>query len=369
MGIYRRGKTWWARKGADGRELRESLKTEDRRIAVRRFKEWSDQLDAIAFGERPRRTFAAAVEKFVSEHLSTLKPASAKRYAVSLKWLGDHFAGGFLDQITRERLSEFETARRVAGASNPTIRRDLACLSSLLTSCEDWDYVAEGGNIIPAYMRRRAKRGLKEAAPRTRYLTEAEEAKLLEATSPSAKRKKSRNTPPVGFAIALAIDTGLRREELFSLTWAQIDLRRNIITTTTRTKNGKARSVPLPHRSAQILAQLKPTKSAGVTSLYVLRHETGERLVTMDTGLKAAARRAKLKDLRWHDLRRTAGCRWLQRDGRSMEEVSTLLGHSSVAVTETRYAFLDGEAVAESVAQKSHMDERTENEKKAASNT
>jgi hypothetical protein len=33
-----------------------------------------------------------------------------------------------------------------------------------------------------------------------------------------------------------------------------------------------------------------------------------------------------------------------------MEEVSILLGHSSVLVTEARYAFLEGEAVAESLS-------------------
>lgn len=358
MGIYRRGKTYWARKGADGRELRESLKTTDRRVALRRYQQWEERLGAIAFGERPRYGFLEAVQKFIGEHLSTLKPASAKRYGVSLKWLNDHFGDGFLDQITRDRLAEFESARRVAGASNPTIRRDLACLSSLLTSCEDWDWIEEGRNIVPGYMRRRAKRGLKESPPRTRYLTEAHEAELL-----------ANATPAVADAIMLAIDTGLRREELFSLTWPQIDLRRNIITTTTRTKNGRARSVPLPHRSAQILARLRPAAIGCVTSLYVLRHESGERLLQMDKGLKGAMRRAGLKDLRWHDLRRTAGCRWLQRDGRSMEEVCTLLGHSSVAVTETRYAFLEGDDVAASVAQKSHEEERTERERIANSNT
>jgi integrase len=66
----------------------------------------------------------------------------------------------------------------------------------------------------------------------------------------------------------------------------------------------------------------------------------------MNKGLTACAKRAKVEDVRWHDFRRTAGCRWLQRDGRSMEEVSLLLGHSSVTVTEKIYAFLDAEAVA-----------------------
>ena len=59
-------------------------------------------------------------------------------------------------------------------------------------------------------------------------------------------------------------------------------------------------------------------------------------------------RRAGITGLCWHDLRRTAGCRWLQRDGKTMEEVSTLLGHGDVKITSQRYAFLVGETVAES---------------------
>jgi integrase len=48
--------------------------------------------------------------------------------------------------------------------------------------------------------------------------------------------------------------------------------------------------------------------------------------------------------------RRTAGCRWLQRDGKRIEEVSILLGHSSVKVTEQCYAFLEAEQVAASLS-------------------
>lgn len=350
MPIYRRGKTWWARKGVDGRELRESLRTADRRVAERRYREWTERLDAIAWGERPRRPFLEAARRFIGEHLTTLKPSSARRYGISLKWLAEHFEGRFLDEITRDRLAEFEAWRRQAGASAPTIRRDLACLSSMLASCEDWDWIEEGRNIVPGFLRRRARRGLKEAPPRNRYLTEAEEAALLANASPAVAR-----------AIAAAIDTGLRREEMFSLTWPQVDFRRGIIATTRRTKSGRARPVPMPARTAQILAQLRASDSTGIASLYVFRHEDGSRLVNMEKGLKAAARRAGVKDLRWHDLRRTAGCRWLQ-GGRSMEEVSILLGHSSVAVTEARYAFLEGEDVAADIAQKSHTGPRTRSE-------
>jgi integrase len=154
----------------------------------------------------------------------------------------------------------------------------------------------------------------------------------------------------------------LRREELFSLTWFQVDLVRGLITTTTRTKNGRARKVPVPARSAQILGQIKIKLSKNAqyvlinpdigeryvkiklskNAQYVLINpDIGERYVQMNKGLADAVRRAnkaelnrlgpnerdalQIKDLRWHDLRRTADCRWLQRDRKSMEEVSILL--------------------------------------------
>jgi integrase len=229
-------------------------------------------------------------------------------------------------------LSDFETKRRQQGVSPSTIRRDLACLSSLLTSCVDWEWI--DSNIVPAYLRRRSKRGLKEGAPRTRYLPEAEEVLLLNAATAEVRK-----------AIILAIDTGLRREELFSLRWTQVDLDRGIIRTTTKTRSGRPRSVPLPERSRSILPAFP-----GVDDYVLINPESKKRYVQMNKGLKGAVRRAGIAPLQWHDLRRTAGCRWLQRDGKSMEEVSILLGHSSVQVTEQRYAFLESEIAAASIS-------------------
>lgn len=352
-GTYKRGRVWWARAQRGGVEHRESLKTTDRRVADGRYREWLERLDAIAWGDRPRRTFNEAVTKFINEHCPTLKHSTAKRYGVSLKAMSDTFQGLYLDQITRDKLGEYATARRATPTAGNqwkkprlpsvvTVRRDLACLSALLSCCEEWEWTPEGSNIVPAYMKRTAKRGgLKEAPPRTRYLTEAEETKILQAASPALRT-----------AIMVAIDTGLRLEEQLSLTWPQVDQRRGVIVTTRRTKSGRSRTVPMPPRSANALTQLSAQPRLGpVTSTYVFRHDTGERFLSLKGGFLGAAKRAKLADVTWHDLRRTAGCRWLQRDGRKMEEVSLLLGHSSVRVTERHYAFLEGEAVAQSVAQ------------------
>jgi integrase len=332
MRIYRRGKTYWVRAQRQNREYRRSLKTTDRTIADRRARAWLGELDAIAWGEKPRRSYAEAEEKFIREHLTAIKPRAAERYGVSLKHLSEHFGDRTLEQITSATLSDFETKRRQQGVSPSTIRRDLACLSSFLTSCVDWEWI--DSNIVPAYLRRRSKRGLKESAPRTRYLPEAEEAALLNAATQEVRK-----------AMILAIDTGLRREELFSLRLNQIDLGRGIITTTKKTKSGRPRSVPLPERSRSILPAFP-----AVDDYVLINPKTKKRYVQMNKGLKAAVRRAGIAPLQWHDLRRTAGCRWLQRDGKSMEEVSILLGHSSVQVTEQRYAFLESEKVAASLS-------------------
>ena len=136
--IYRRGKRYWARAQRKGREYRRSLATTNRAVAERRFREWLEELDAIAYGDKPRRTWEEASERFIREHLPTIKRSAAVRYGVSLKHLDEHFAGKMLHQITSAEMSEFEAKRRAQGVSTSTIRRDLACLSSLLTSAQDW---------------------------------------------------------------------------------------------------------------------------------------------------------------------------------------------------------------------------------------
>lgn len=334
--IYKRGKTWWARAQRDNKEFRKSLSTRDRPTAEKRLRVWLDELDATGWGGRSRIPFGTAARAFIVEYLPTLKPSSATRYGVSLKWLSDHFGDLTMDAVGREELSSFESQRRAMGTSAPTIRRDLACLSSIFSFCEDKEWLDDGKNPVPGFLKRRAKRGLVESPGKRRYLSVEEEEMLLAASGVLTRD-----------AICVAIDTGLRKEEQLSLLRTQVDLKRGMIETTEDTKSGRKRWVPLPARSAEIL---RARISANNQSFYVFAHDDGSRYSTFDNGLRSAIRRSKIARVSWHDLRRTAGCRWLQRDRRSMEEVCKLLGHSSVAVTEKSYAFLDEEHLAADVA-------------------
>lgn len=337
--IYKRGKTYWARAQRKGRSYRTTLGTTDRHIAKRRFAQWLERIEAAAWGERPRVSFAEAVRQFIMEHFATLKPKSAERYGTSIKKLLPLFENRYVDEINKSLLSQFETDRRSQGVTSSSIRRDLACLSSIISFCEDKDWVDESFNPVKGFLRKRAKRGLREGQARTRYLSHAEERTMATGARPALRE-----------AIVLSIDTGLREQELFSLTWPQIDLLNKTIRTTRDTKNGRSRSVPLPDRSAQMLAQKKTQNIGVLQSLYVFSRQ-GRRFKNFYRAFKALALRLGINDVQWHDLRRTAACRWLQDYGKSLHEVSVLLGHSSYGVTEKSYAFLDQQRVAEETAQ------------------
>lgn len=336
--VYKRDNSpfYWGRVTHKGQEHRKSLETEVKRIAEERLTEWLKELKGTNWGEKPRRKFDDAAIKFAEEHIPTLKPSSRKRYHVSLGNLSTHFEGKFLDEITSGPLSEFEHARRSAGVSNGTIRRDLSCLSSLLRSAEEWEWIL--GNAAAAFLRTRSKRGLKEAPPRNRYFSHEEEA-LIVRSCREVTMKDGGSHRVLAAAILFAIDTGLRKEEMLSLTWDLIDLdRKEVIVPNEKAKSKVGRIVPILPRSLELLRGLPRHHS----SRFVFWHgKKGERYFDLYPRFQDALEIARIPDGRWHDLRRTCGCRLLQDHQISMERVSKWLGHSSMAVTQKVYAFLD----------------------------
>lgn len=332
-GLYTRGakEIYWGRFTYLGKEYRESLGTSDRKLAAQRFEVMRQRIvGGVSFGEKVQRTFDETAARFIKEHLPRLKPKSAQRYIVSIANLAEFLSGVLLSDISSAVLDAFVTAREAKGNKAPTIRRDLACLSSIFGLANEWEWTAS--NPVKGFLKRQGRRGLKESPPRGRYLSVEEEARLLAAASPA-----------VAGAIKFAIDTGLRKEEQFSLTWDDIDLERGEITVRgANSKNSKDRTVPILPRTRAVLKDLpRHPKVKQVFWHTDLRgRRAARRFNTMDRGLKAACRRAGIPDIRWHDLRRTCGSRLLQDRGLDMYEVKGWLGHSSVKVTETTYAFL-----------------------------
>jgi integrase len=346
--VYKRGATWWGRAQKNGEEFRRSLETRSESVARERLRTWLDELDASAWGGRPKVNFNTAAAVFVSEHGPTLRPGSLKRYGSSITWLEERFSDKLIASISTADLREFETWRRSMGASAPTVRRDLACLSSIYGFAIEKEWV--DANPVSPFLKARKKRGLRESPSRTRYLSRAEEARLLEGAIPRVRD-----------AMLVAIYSGLRSEEQWGLTWDRVDLaRKQVIIPKEMAKGKRERTVILLDPAVEVLKRLPrhirspfvffhggplpSTKPLAAPRRVSRTTKDGDRFNHMLRGLKKAAERAGLTDLIWHDLRRTHGCRCIQEQNFSMEMVRDQLGHSSVVQTEKAYAFLEVEA-------------------------
>lgn len=395
--VFWRNGIAWARVQHKGRTYRESLDTKDKRVARDRLTKFIERLKGTKWGDRPQRSFEEAAERFIDEHLPRLKGGvegkASKRYLTSLIHLSEHFKGAMLDDIESGMLSEFEQKRRRAGRKSGTIRNDLWCLSSIMTSAEEWQWIV--GNTVKTYIKQRAKRGVLAASPaRVRYCSHDEEDELLRRCKASLGSRANRDETDhimLRAGMILTIDIGLRKEELLAATWSMLDLERNQwnvpkdLVKASR-KTGRGRSIPILQRSQELLRSLP--RSDQIDSVLWHSHNglhqryfdllpalqniaTGGRSqVFRREATKLAEKKLKvtdarrreiaevqereawanvIPDLRWHDLRRTCGCRLLQDLRMSMEEVSKWLGHSSIQVTEKAYAFLEVEHLHEAV--------------------
>jgi integrase len=132
----------------------------------------------------------------------------------------------------------------------------------------------------------------------------------------------------------------MRWGEQYSLTWAQVDLKRKVVRLTT-TKNGSARNVPLN----------SVTLDALLGQQTIVPHEA-EDMVFPRPGPSSDCRwwfapalmEAKIADYTWHNNRHTF-CSWLALAGVSIKEIQVLAGHKTITMA-ARYAHLSPEATA-----------------------
>lgn len=347
--IYKRGEIWWGRVSYRGNDYRKSLETTSSRVAGERLLTFVAEVKAGRWGERSRRKFDDAANRFIDEHFPRIKPSSRKRYRVSLMNLFDHMSSVFLDEIDSAILTAFEVARRKQGVTDSTIRRDLMCLSSMFSCAQDWKWT--DANPTAEFLRRAKKRGLVEAPPRDRYLDHAEEARLfafMDEKRQSVKGNRDQHGWNMQYvAFACAVDTGLRAEEMWTLRWPRVDLAgRQLTVHREHAKSGRSRSVPILPRSVDLLKALPRSAHSDL----VFWHRDGRRYRQMYVQLKRICETINIRDLEFHDLRRTCGVRLIRDHNMRIEEVSLWLGHNNINITEKVYAFLSVDDLHRAVA-------------------
>jgi integrase len=132
--------------------------------------------------------------------------------------------------------------------------------------------------------------------------------------------------------------TGSRLGEILSLTWGNVDLKRDLVKIHQhKTKNSK--SLPISTAFRSLLLSLSP----GVGNALVFRKADGSSFQTIETqrAFAVALLVANLsKDVSVHSIRHTVGS-WLTIAGHPERHVAEILGHSLQTVTR-RYSHLSG---------------------------
>lgn len=250
--------------------------------------------------------------------------------------LVEHFGSKRIRSITHGDIVQFKTKRldtpvkppktkkKAPNAAPPrqrsiaTVNRELTVLKRMLSIAlrEGWilRHPFSGSDTIISAA---------DETKRTRTLSRQEEELLLDACD--GRRAKLKGI------VIMALDTGMRRGEILSLKWQDVDLRnRRINIQAMNTKTLTARTVPITTR---LLAELEalPRRSASARVFGITD--------TIKRSWGTAKQIAGITDLKFHDLRHTFATRLVQ-GGLPIAELSRILGHTNVATT-FRYANVD----------------------------
>lgn len=157
---------------------------------------------------------------------------------------------------------------------------------------------------------------------RLRYLSHEEKARLL--------RVADEDLRPL---LITALHTGLRRGELFALTWQDVDFQQGVIRVV-QSKSGKPREIPMTETLRETLQHLP--RRLGSDSVFP--GKTGRGLVDIRKRFRRALQEAGIEGFVFHDLRHTFASH-LVMAGTDLVSVKEFLGHADLKMT-LRYAHL-----------------------------
>jgi integrase len=261
-----------------------------------------------------------------------LKPGTLEDYR---SYLNVHLVPWFgkraIDEITPVLIEDFIAAKREQGLAIKSIRNYLGLLQAIFTLGVRRGWASS--NPVVAIDKPRDRRN-----PEVRHLSLAELESLI-AAAPDDE------LGPTERALYLtAAMTGLRRGELLALRWQDVDWDVRIVRvrrTYTRGRFGapkshhSARAVPLADRVVRTLQQHHKNTPFRDEDDLVFCHPTRGTVIDPSKVRKrfqAAARRAGLRPVRFHDLRHCYGTR-LASAGAPLRAIQSWMGHADQRTT------------------------------------
>ena len=249
---------------------------------------------------------------------NVVQKRSWKRDELCLKHLISFFGDIKLFNIKPMDIDDYKSVR-LQKVKPATVNRELEVLRHMFNLAERWNRFF-GKNPV-------CMSGLLKLSNHTERILSYDEENILLCVSP----------PCLKNIIICALNTGMRKGEIISLKWNDIDLKNDIITIhQTNSKSKKQRKIPINSVLRKLLLELK---IENLNTEFVFLNTRGfpyKRQDSLNKIFHSALRKANIKGLRFHDLRHTAATRMVENTG-NIVAVKEILGHSSLDMT-MRYA-------------------------------
>lgn len=257
--------------------------------------------------------FDAFCEMYIERYAKQHKKSWLEDQRRIDKYLKPEFGTHRVDAISRNDIARLHS--RLGSEYPYAANRCIEQLSKMFKLAQDWGLIEHGAvnpaSSIQSYRETKRDRWVKP-----------EELPLLAKAINEEKNFYGRQ------ALWLYLLTGLRRDEVLTLEWQNVDLNRGEIRIP-ETKSGRIHYVPLSAPAAKLLADL-PRREGNP---YVVPGEKpGQHLVNIEKIWRRVRKQAKVQDVRLHDLRRTVGS-WLAQSGNSLHLIGRVLNHSSQSTT------------------------------------
>ena len=265
--------------------------------------------------KRAEWTFDDLFEWYIDAHAKVRKRSWERDKQNYEKHLKPAIGEVLVSQVTRTRVREIHRSLRVS--SGPYAANRILALVSVVFNKAIAHEIHEGAN--PA-----AGVELFPEESRDRRLTAAEIPRLMDAleTEPNETLRDF---------IYMLLYTGARKSNVLAMRWDEIDLDARIWRIP-MTKNGKPQIVPLEEPELAILKR-RQADNNGSEWVFPGRSDTASgHLERPEHGWERICKRAKIADLRLHDLRRSLGS-WMVDTGASLPVIGQTLHHQSQATT------------------------------------
>lgn len=300
--------------------------------------------------------------------LETRNAKTAQRIVKSIKTRFNDFLDIQLAEIDAWKVEKWRNERRKQKVKPATINNNVNSLKGVLSRAVEW-------GVIPSHDLHKVK-ALKTDNTIVRYLSIDEEKRLrsalarrseklkLERQSGNAFRQQrgyellpdlSRCEFPDHIApiVILAMNTGLRKGELLSLTWSRVNLENDFITINAdNAKSGKSRHIPLNKEAKAVLTNWQKDvvtlkSQQPLPNSFVFQGEEDQPISDIKKAWVNLLKQAAINDFRFHDLRHHFASK-LVMAGVDLNTVRELLGHGNLDMT-LRYAHLAPEHKAAAV--------------------